>query len=829
MDVRLSSFNFPRTEDTGPQSARAQLSFARAVRQVAVGLTGWSATFEKREDHHLGFLTVELDASVNGDDDTKVDVSGVFGLRDWSGDWDDPYSGIVEFAVFAELEPAAPPAPGAPRGDLVVVDAEVTQAIQHFRSHRHLDSPNVFPDNSVRLVADKPTAVRLYVDFDASSGLAPIARLSGELRVTQGGSTTVLAPLRSIVPRRDAGIDRGQRDHTLNFVIPEALCHGTVDIAARVFSAADATQFSADFARTLGFETMPSLPVLAVGIEYTGPDVADASALSAPTMADFAALFGFTEATYPIPNVTISSYVTMTYDKEIKSDISEGCDKFNDLNDAVADMRGDSDDIVYGLYNSGVETGSVGGCGGSGVAVGRIGAQGTAAHEIGHALGREHAPCDNVTRCAEPLDTDDGYPRYASYDSDSIGEYGFDTRVADGSVLSPSTAHDMMGYSGGRWISPYTYKALMSRIPESFDAAGAAFSASELGAASRRTGEPRGSWIPVKQPHVFLRLDIARDRRARLQASFGFDARPRPHGHRRTDFHVEWVDEHGRVLRRACLHAESNGCGCGCGGFPVRVRQAVAFDARARELVLYECDKELQRWKVDEPPKVELDVGGHDDPKADRLELRWKIHAADGRARDCWALVQWRDARGTWRGAAPRTQADRLAVPKRLFKGARSAAVRVLACCELATGQAGWEGPMAAGDDGPRTPPPQFVPTEVDARGPGAHLLPGGRLRVAGIDPSGATMDGRTLRWYDGRGAEIGRGRTLDLGRVAPGQHQVTVVAPGHEGASATWLVERTRDGRVLLLIGDQKARISPRCPPGCVPAATPDAPRTKE
>jgi hypothetical protein len=521
VDVRFSSFNYPSIEDDGPQTASAQLSFPRNVRQVAVGVTGYSATFQNRDDHHLGRLIVELNANVNDTDPTKVDVSGTFGLRDWSGNWDDPYSGIVEYAVFGDLDPATPPLPGAPRGDLIVVDAEITQAIQHFRSYLHLDSANVFPDNAVRLIAAKPTAVRLYVDYDATSGLSAITRLSGELRVTVAGATTTLAPLRTIAPRRDASIDRGQRDHTLNFVIPENLCDGTIDISARVFSSADSTQFSADFARTLTFEAMPDLPIMAVGIEYTGDDVSDPAALAAPTMADFTSLFGFTEAVYPIPAVAITSFVTMTYDEDVKSDINEGCDKLDDLKDAVGDLRGDSDDIVYGLFNSGLDTGSVGGCGGGGVAVGRIGRMDTAAHEIGHALGRQHAPCDNVTRCAEPKNTDDDYPTYVGLDSDSIGEYGFDTRPASGAVKNPGVAHDMMGYSGGRWISPYTYKALMSRIPDSFGAGAAADAAFAAG----RQPQPQGCWIPIKQPQLFLRLDINRDKAVVFGTAFHYDAR----------------------------------------------------------------------------------------------------------------------------------------------------------------------------------------------------------------------------------------------------------------------------------------------------------------
>src|SRR5262245_49661117 len=279
MDIRTHrSFNFPKKKGEGPQRAAAEERFPRQVLSVAVGIVGYSATFENREDHNLGRLTVEVDARINAADPTRVDVRGVFGLRDWSNEWDDPYSGLIDYAVFAELAAVGPPGPT--RGDLIIVDAEITQAIQHFRSYTHLDAANVFPDNSIRLVAGKPTAIRLYVDYDASSGLPLIGTLSGELQVSSGGTVTTLPPLEWIVPRRDSSIKRGRRDHTLNFLIPENLCQGAVDLTARVFNAFDTTQFSRNFVRTLTFETLPVLPILAVGIEYTGGDVSDPSALA---------------------------------------------------------------------------------------------------------------------------------------------------------------------------------------------------------------------------------------------------------------------------------------------------------------------------------------------------------------------------------------------------------------------------------------------------------------------------------------------------------------------------------------------------------------------
>lgn len=81
---------------------------------------------------------------------------------------------------------------------------------------------------------------------------------------------------------------------------------GDVDIVATVSSLSDGTQFSASYQRTLRFEPQAMLPVLAVGIEYTGPDVVDGanqSELLAPSESDFVDTLEFTDRLYPIPGI----------------------------------------------------------------------------------------------------------------------------------------------------------------------------------------------------------------------------------------------------------------------------------------------------------------------------------------------------------------------------------------------------------------------------------------------------------------------------------------------------------------------------------------------
>ena len=175
MEIRNGSIFFPRGRGSGPRTANATpVVFPRQVLRATVGITGYTAQFLP-DDHHLGQLRVQLNSAVLGN---TVSVLATFGLRDWSGDWDDDYTGTVNFVVLAELEaPTLPP----PRTDLQILDAEFNQVIQFFRSSTFLDPSNVRPDNSIPLIERKPTGVRLYVDYDSLSGLPPITRLSGEL------------------------------------------------------------------------------------------------------------------------------------------------------------------------------------------------------------------------------------------------------------------------------------------------------------------------------------------------------------------------------------------------------------------------------------------------------------------------------------------------------------------------------------------------------------------------------------------------------------------------------------------------------------------------
>ncbi len=80
----------------------------------------------------------------------------------------------------------------------------------------------------------------------------------------------------------------------------------------------------------------------------------------------------------------------------------------------------------------------------------------TMAHELGHALGRLHAPC---APAGAPLQgVDPSYP----YQGASVGSWGWD--ILGHQLKNPNQFKDMMGYCTPDWISDYNYSAIFERI-----------------------------------------------------------------------------------------------------------------------------------------------------------------------------------------------------------------------------------------------------------------------------------------------------------------------------------------------------------------------------
>ena|SRR5215213_781776 len=102
MLIQNGSTPFGPLSGSGPRVTTTSVTFPSAVSQATAILTGFIAEFSNGDDHHLGQLDVQVIIPPGGVNGTNVTVNVTFGLRDWTGTWDDQYDGQVFFAVIAE-------------------------------------------------------------------------------------------------------------------------------------------------------------------------------------------------------------------------------------------------------------------------------------------------------------------------------------------------------------------------------------------------------------------------------------------------------------------------------------------------------------------------------------------------------------------------------------------------------------------------------------------------------------------------------------------------------------------------------------------------------
>ena len=102
MLIQNKSWPFDSQSGFGPQVATPTVTFPSPVTQATAILTGFVAEFSNGHDHHLGQLDIQVIVPPGGVNGTDVTVNVTFGLRDWSGNWDDAYDGEIFFSVIAE-------------------------------------------------------------------------------------------------------------------------------------------------------------------------------------------------------------------------------------------------------------------------------------------------------------------------------------------------------------------------------------------------------------------------------------------------------------------------------------------------------------------------------------------------------------------------------------------------------------------------------------------------------------------------------------------------------------------------------------------------------
>ncbi|MBR1279772.1 hypothetical protein [Bradyrhizobium sp. AUGA SZCCT0283] len=763
MEVRSGSFSYVRIRDTGPQIHERTFNFNSPVNQAVAILTGTNFGFSPRNDHHLGLVSVRLDRII---DDDVVTVTGTFGVRDWSDEWDDDYEGTIQFLLLADLETGAQPS------NLSITGIEFNQATQFFRSQLHLDPANARPDNSIPMIGAKNTLVRLYVDTQNDPTRPTIASVSGILEIRPGGSAnwTSLNPLNApIPPIQDGAIRRVNANHTLNFKISGPFSAGRLDYRVRAFDASHPGQPGFTSGRTQGslqFTNVAPLRLRGVGVRYTGNDsMGNPTDIPAPTIVDLRNTLSFTTKTYPVGQVFISGFDTITYDGDFTDKSGDGCgDGWDGLLDRLRDMQGDSDDVYFGIIADSVPRGW-GGCGGGDgrVAAAPVGGTRTTAQEVAHAFDRDHAPCPPAGQPNAPDNIDDNYPVYNAFMSGSIGEYG----ISDGGLVQdPATTADFMSYCSSRWVSPYTYLGLLGNFPIVF---------SSTFSLSRSPQEDEENLRLIEQ-HMFLKFRIYRSGEVMVAPSFHYESRNIERKGKWTPYGIELRDERDHVLvsRRVWLldrHKDLDSAW-------VDFTKQLPFPQNTT-FIVFTCgkagdcaQKELHRVKVPpNSPRVSVTSPGKSDELSGKVKVAWQVQPRNRAV--FTSLVRYsNDAGRTWQAVAPRTQARSLEVDLDRLPGGETCIFQVLVTSGIRTAMAVSE---------PFRVPRKEIEVTLSAPETGTVVTMGERSIVVGeaFSPDLGSVRPKDLEWTSDVQGNLGSGNELDLDQLRPGRHTITLSAPG--------------------------------------------------
>ena len=348
-------------------------------------------------------------------------------------------SQAAESSVFLPLVLLPPPA------DLVIAGAEITQATQTM-------------ENTVSLVANKPTVVRVYAQNNRSGSINGVYV---SLSAARNGSPLAGSPM-TLGPLSVSNTwTRGNLSASYNFTLPSAWLSGAVTLQIRVDPNNTINEGYAEgnnlTTLVANFNDVPPLNVKVVPINYihppTGKEYPPAS--SSFLGPGLVRMFPVSSAPVTTRNPSVSWSRNLSVDDNWRLLLNEITSK------KQLDNAPDSQ-VYYGLVplfdNNGFSwfSGGIVGIGWVGlrVSVGLADASPylsgteTANHEIGHNLGRDHAPCG--------VSGDDNYP----YPGGLIGQYGLRPDIMK--LFDPATYVDIMSYCEPTWISDYNYQALFN-------------------------------------------------------------------------------------------------------------------------------------------------------------------------------------------------------------------------------------------------------------------------------------------------------------------------------------------------------------------------------
>ncbi|MGY4297571.1 hypothetical protein ACVWXN_005666 [Bradyrhizobium sp. i1.4.4] len=344
--------------------------------------------------------------------------------------------------------------------------------------------------NSVPLVADKATLVRLYLE---PTSVSLPGQITAEIAWSRsGGGDTFVPALNSL--RVDPGSPfslREQRediDKSLNFRLPAAaIGAGTLNLRiSRIFQPGGGDLPAAAFnIAPVTFAAAPPLRIRVIGLRYRA-----GTTTVTPAAVHFSYLKSFLNRAYPVAALEWSH---MVVDADFAAPFDDSTVDLANAQIAALRSREVSSGVdprthYYGLVDDNASNNFMRGkafaipgtpqpdtvaSGPAGVPNGFAGdrdasyADWYGAHELGHTFGRFHPGFPPAAQDA----SDPTFPYENGCISKPDNKYvGVDTGDHElglpAAALPGLTYHDVMTYADNQWLSAYTYQAIMTRLLE---------------------------------------------------------------------------------------------------------------------------------------------------------------------------------------------------------------------------------------------------------------------------------------------------------------------------------------------------------------------------
>ncbi|NOX91564.1 MAG: hypothetical protein GXP18_03685 [Gammaproteobacteria bacterium] len=637
---------------------------------------------------------------------------------------------------------------------------ETTQATQFYKSSRRLHAPHVEVDNAVPLIERKHLAIRVYPDLIKPWWQAAGA-VQGDVwfkRVDIAGQPYRKAAVLngSTAGRRATTIDRGNASHTLNFRIPDFYARGRLVVYSRckVFVAGQ-WKYTPWYGRTLTFTHVPAVRIRAHGVHYHRSGILK----TAPPLSDFIATGVYLRKTYPMSRFSFLSYDVIHFTGDLTNTSGGGCGQgWNALWRQLRALYNASgrDANHYALMKKGIPT-AYGGCGGGNVGASFVGDGSIMAQELGHGLSRRHAPGCGAGG------PDPSYPHYTHPGSATIGEFGMD--YATGKVYNPSNSNDFMGYCGNPWVSPYTYRALITGI-DSQPSPAAAVSSGHV------------ENLRYQQEHLYLDFRVSCNGDVDLQSGFSMMGAGGSSNGEPTEHSVELHDGQGNVLwaKRLVLEEAHQNHDDSHTGYSEAIPM---LDGAAR--LAFKCGHADGPTTIDIPkkaPTISIKALKLDACKVQSgtVQLKWTTQCGK-KDEQVTSIVRYTNDGGeTWRPVAVAQDESAYVVDLDQLPGGKNCQLQVMASTLLRTATAETEVFAVS-----QTPAQAMIsPVPQDEQTQQSRVV---ELAGCAYSPDGCA-DEDDCRWNSSLDGDLGRGEYLIANNLTPGEHVISFTAPDGMGGS---------------------------------------------